>query len=569
MGKRKAAQGARLSGPSKSLEELYQERLRARTVTSPPAALGPAVAKAHTPKAPPPSTAIVAAPSQPSASQQLVAVSQGGPSRQDLPEHRPAKRASRQAALAAALDQAAALAEYESLKSANSAKDSRDTCLKTWNEFHLEWFGTDDAFPITVAKLKAVAAMFCRGRYRSYSNYLSRAKEHHVENHTASAPWDKALELEARKSAMAVLRGIGPARQSQPFNLQATLNALNDITSPVGAPVLFRQAVEAAVFWILREIELAAADDEDCTLNLTESTADLFLSASKTDPFAKGVHRSWGCVCNNDRTLACGYHAVLEAKEYNRQHFGPALPAGFPLFPNADGQRADKEATIAGLETAVAATGRQISNKQGDRLFGGHSFRVEGVQTLAALGIELLVIMCLSRHSSNIVLRYAQNAPLRSLTDSYKSLTTRRICDASGTTDQGQQHQDYMAKLTTFTAAMDDASSKLLIQSNQVKDLMDEISRLKDQLRVERSAGDVKYIRARKAPVHAVSVMDKLIPPSFWKTRCGWKFARAGYDVIPDLDRLPWQAICGTCLPMQRSEARNVRFDVESEEEVL
>ena len=59
-------------------------------------------------------------------------------------------------------------------------------------------------------------------------------------------------------------------------------------------------------------------------------------------------------------------------------------------------------------------------SSNGQRRWGGHALRVTGAQHLAGLGVELVVIALLARWASAIVLRYAAEAPLVNITDSYK-----------------------------------------------------------------------------------------------------------------------------------------------------
>ena len=80
--------------------------------------------------------------------------------------------------------------------------------------------------------------------------------------------WTPALALEANHSTASVLRGIAPPRQSGPFDVRAVL-ALPAEALPhiLGAPVLVLRAIVFALFWVLREIELAHVRDCDVRLD--------------------------------------------------------------------------------------------------------------------------------------------------------------------------------------------------------------------------------------------------------------------------------------------------------------
>ena len=60
-----------------------------------------------------------------------------------------------------------------------------------------------------------MGALLKVGGYRSTGNYLSAAKEQHIDT---GASWDPSHELAAKRFHRSTLRGIGPPRQSEPLN---------------------------------------------------------------------------------------------------------------------------------------------------------------------------------------------------------------------------------------------------------------------------------------------------------------------------------------------------------------
>ena len=81
-------------------------------------------------------------------------------------------------AAATAGSRAQLLAEYEKDKRAPSTRRAADSTLATWIEFHDLWRpdrpGEDQrAFPLSRVAMARVAAVFKRGRYRSWKSYLS------------------------------------------------------------------------------------------------------------------------------------------------------------------------------------------------------------------------------------------------------------------------------------------------------------------------------------------------------------------------------------------------------------
>ena len=58
------------------------------------------------------------------------------------------------------------------------------------------------------------------GRYRSFPNYIARAKEEHISQGFA---WTAQLAQESKGAHRSVLRGIGPRKQSGEFDLVSVL----------------------------------------------------------------------------------------------------------------------------------------------------------------------------------------------------------------------------------------------------------------------------------------------------------------------------------------------------------
>ena len=85
-------------------------------------------------------------------------------------------RADRDAALAAATDKDATMAEYEPVEYAQGSAAAQSSCWKTWCDFQWARLRDDNFLPITSEKIRCISAMARRGSYRSWPNYLSQAK---------------------------------------------------------------------------------------------------------------------------------------------------------------------------------------------------------------------------------------------------------------------------------------------------------------------------------------------------------------------------------------------------------
>ena len=150
-----------------------------------------------------------------------------------------------------------------------------------------------------------------RGGYKGYKGYLGRAKEMHV---LAGHPWDTSLELSARKSATSVLRGLGVERQSAPFDLAVVLKTIEEgkVCLRDSAPIGWANFVVIATFFMMREIEAAAAQAGHVTVAEEEQRVSVRLPVSKKDPRAVGCTRSWACLCREGSIRRdCPYHAAV------------------------------------------------------------------------------------------------------------------------------------------------------------------------------------------------------------------------------------------------------------------
>ncbi len=125
-------------------------------------------------------------------------------------------------ALTAAGSPAERVAALEALDKdmfAASSKKPRASYARTWDTFHVAWFGPDiPIFPITVPKLLAVGALFKRGRYRSFQNSVSLVKDEHI---SLGHPWSEQLARCSTKVERSVSRGIGPSKQCIGLDLLA------------------------------------------------------------------------------------------------------------------------------------------------------------------------------------------------------------------------------------------------------------------------------------------------------------------------------------------------------------
>ena len=188
-------------------------------------------------------------------------------SRPDIPIRREVRRASKRAAIEAALEENrdAALADIDGNILARSSQAPFQSRVRTWTDVCHAW--AQEPWPITAEKLRMVAASFRRGGYRSVQNYFDSATTY--QEHFLGIVVEPLLRKAMRRYTRAVTRGLPGARLKAifPFDLLAKLAAvLEPAHLEPWSPWNSAHAVDAmilAVWFMLREIEFAAARTQD------------------------------------------------------------------------------------------------------------------------------------------------------------------------------------------------------------------------------------------------------------------------------------------------------------------
>ena len=458
-------------------------------------------------------------------------------------------------AMAAAADdstKAAARAAYNHDIYAASNHSVRDAHLKGWLTLHRSWYGElVPMLPLTVEKIHNVAALFKQGKYSSFSNYISRAKDAHV---SAEMSWSDALAQAHTQAVASVTRGIGPAKQATPFDIVRGAAAANVIENgpdyPRSFPVGLAELLTAAPFWALREIEASNAFWRDITFGT--GTVCWRLPASKTDPKALGCERSWGCVSSStDRCEGpCPYHSMARQRDKIdglRSHLNLSNNlADLPVFPTAAGAVCAKSSVVEALEAAMEEAGETIVGPQG-RKYTGHSFRVTGAQLLASMGFDIAIIMLMFRWQSGVVLRYIAEAPLATITDRFRKL--KEPDKQGGDRDATAADEQALPLVPKDTPHLDVISAHWQTMLDQASELERRVSEM------ELSSAPQNFVLNKDSQVwHKILIGDFNHPTSCWKTCCGGHFGRTrSGSAAPRSRTLPSSScgaqVCERCVP--------------------
>jgi hypothetical protein len=454
-------------------------------------------------------------------------------------------------ATASAEARATALQELYTDMSAASSRATACSLWATWGHFHDQWFGqVVEVLPLTQEKIFAVAACFKKGGYRAWPSYASKAKEQHI---LTGNVWDLQLDFAVRKATASVMRGLGVARQSTPFDLGQCLEAVRggEVALKDSAPVGWGNFLVTATYFIMREIEVANSKVEHVTVLHRERKVQLLLPVSKKDPRAVGCLRSWQCLCKQGAAAAearhdCPFHAITGQLALLREHFGDPLPEGLPLFPTAAGVPAAKTAIVEALETTVQAYGAPVALPNGAKLLGGHSFRVTGAQRLAALGVEVVKIMVLARWAGETVLRYIRDAPLDNLPAEVRALEEKR---------------NLFTALEKLQAEVRGIDSKVDAQKGEAERIAHELFARFGPAVAKPYIANGNRTRF-KVHVAAVDGVESL--PQNWKTKCGVKFGAWAFTRHATKDAFPADTWCAKCFDQGGSGRRAAASSTDS-----
>ena len=454
----------------------------------------------------------------------------------------------------------------------------------------MKWFGPQvPVLPLTVEKIQGVAAQFKRGRYRSFSNYVQRMKDEHEEQ---GHIWTRPLARTMKKCVRSCERGIGPARQSGVFNIP-DVRAQNFPHDPLveGGPISPGEMLEVGPFYGKRGIELELALYTSYRLT-HKNTLVVFLAVTKTDPRALGTYRTWGCTCEGKRLMPCPVCAWKAHDEELRRRFGDRLQEpGFPAWPNAVGGVVSKTSVVRTIERVAERLHVPVTNDSGGRIFGEHSMRVSGAVHLTHIGIELYLLQILFRWKSELVLRYAGEAPLGKLTQKYIAGQANRTLEQVESTifqkvaDMVTQQMDSRLRSisgdpplevemlekpeegthTSLTTEVQKVELTVNALRQEIIDLsaemaanVIEMTKIKEELRDRPSSGDIVgsgLICSDFGVVHKVLIKSASVNTTLWRCKCGWKFGTSVYEDVSTIPDNP-NFVCGTCLPEEKEAAR-------------
>ena len=422
---------------------------------------------------------------------------------------------------------------------APSGKRPRASRWRTWQRLHRNWLPHQPTLPLTPDSISVVLAQLKRGGYRSAADYMSTAKDKHLQTY----PWSHQLARAHKASVRAALRGIGPSHQCaevDPIAMAKAAKALEgkDDNLPAG----FHFTIIIASFFVLREIELSTMIRGSVKLDKVALTVTINLPASKTDWMALSCQRSWGCVCLGEfDAMSCPYHAMEAQLSLLVDFFGDEAKCDeFPVAPSKQGKVMTKESVVRSIQAVAMFMGLEMTAPDGRDAITGHVWRISGSRMLARLGIIITLIMLLARWGSGVIIRYVKDAPLHTLSADYKRAIVGKkamIKDQPSTVEKlPSQVLDKVKKVLDETKAIEE---KLTLEIDglaaQLKDLQDDVNPL--------------YVVSEKYNQWHRTRPWRDLPRSEWRAWCGWPYAKVKATVDRRKTFKDGVDVCGRCFP--------------------
>ena len=202
-----------------------------------------------------------------------------------------------------------------------------------------------------------------------------------------------------------------------------------------------------------------------------------------------------------------------------------------PLFPDAEGNMVSATAMIALVDELAVRSGESVTNADGLRRFGRHSWRSTGAVWLTGtMGIEVLKVQMMARWSSPVVTHYTRLAPLKAITSDFRKAMEKK---------EGSKAQD------RNTLAMERSVKKLTTQLLAYEAELNEMKGLLKKL--EKNGVVKKFVTNRVTGIkHRILTHydDARIAA---KTICKWKYLQGDCELTAEQPRFRKET-CETCM---------------------
>ena len=463
----------------------------------------------------------------------------------DLHEHRRGSIQRVEQSMASSAGEEAGYMDIDSLfeadKFAKTTRGPRESRWKTWQ--HLAKLRKMPALPITIDLVDKIGSAFKAGRYRSAKLYFCRARQEHVDKYHASLAPD--VEAAITKAIRSINRGKGPDKPKDNFQLEQ-LRDLHRCEQAIRSHLLLHGIEEhelplccttvaiCSTWFLLRGIEIAAAQWDDWFLDDDQQCLRWNLPVSKTDTEAKGAMRSHHCSCSSTVSTICPYHTAKRYRDLHRKTAGP-------LFQDQLGHPLSKQ-TVARLAEALAqhlqSTNMDEWPTDTVQQWAEHAFRVSGAQMFARAGLDLYLIQLLGRWGSRAIERYVQDAPLANT--AWAARAVAGLHDSNEPRFESNMHE---ADAVAVCSQRDSEETIEDIVTRNTGWSSDELRRA-----VTKAMSDQQWFihNTKSKKVHLPDMGELGRPSDSWRTKCNrWRYGLASH--VRHVEILPGFNKCERC----------------------
>ena len=225
--------------------------------------------------------------------------------------------------------------------------------------------------------------------------------------------------------------------------------------------------------------------------------------------------------------------------EMRKNGIDPWDDEDLPLFPDKEVNEVTADAMVALVDTLAEFSGESLTNAEGVRRFGRHSWRSTGAVWLTGvMMIEVTKLQMMARWSSPVVTHYTRLAPLRAITSDFRKNLIKRQGDAKNKKEK---------------LAMTRSISKLTLQLTSYQAELDELKVLIKNL--ESRDPVKKYVVNTDSNIWHRVLTYREDAGLDAKTVCTWKYLRGACRLSAEAPTV-YKPTCERCLPALKASLK-------------
>ena len=210
------------------------------------------------------------------------------------------------------------------------------------------------------------------------------------------------------------------------------------------------------------------------------------------------------------------------------------LNAGKWLFPTSEGLKPSKVGWCKAFEQVAITAGEELTTKDGNARFTGHSARASGAFHLAKSNVDLWRIQLFGRWQSAAFLRYVRDSPLANL--------NQLASEAS----LSQSIENARRELQLLKRCSREEEQQLAVV---------DLDMLEDQPipQTPEVEGAANYVcnNNSRGKIHRIWIRSESVHPRHWRAKCGWYFGKGLTDYQMHVS-IPPGIQCKACFGLKK-----------------